>query len=312
MRLARRGLLGAAVLAAPGLARGEDVSLTLLVGAAPGSAADTWTRGFAPFLERHWPGSRVAVANRPGQGGLAAAHAIAEAPPGEWLIGSVATPQLLARAITAAAPGLPDRLAFIGAVVEEPLVLVAAAGGPADLAALQRLGRPAVLGMPPHGSAAQLAGMVLAAALALEPLVFAHAAAARQAVLTGAIAGAMLAAPEAILALRDGRLRGIGFARPQRSPLLPEVPTLAEQGLPLQLTARRGFILPTAATPAWRGRLQGTFQAAVADPEFVDQGQSQGRVPDFQPQPAWEEEIRRGLAVLAARWAARPWMTRRD
>ncbi|MFC7543374.1 hypothetical protein ACFQU2_33265 [Siccirubricoccus deserti] len=48
MRLARRGLLGAAVLAAPGLARGEDVSLTLLVGAAPGSAADTWTRGFAP------------------------------------------------------------------------------------------------------------------------------------------------------------------------------------------------------------------------------------------------------------------------
>ncbi|MFC7543373.1 tripartite tricarboxylate transporter substrate-binding protein [Siccirubricoccus deserti] len=198
---------------------------------------------------------------------MAAAHAIAEAPPGEWLIGSVATPQLLARAITAAAPGLPDRLAFIGAVVEEPLVLVAAAGGPADLAALQRLGRPAVLGMPPHGSAAQLAGMVLAAALALEPLVFAHAAAARQAVLTGAIAGAMLAAPEAILALRDGRLRGIGFARPQRSPLLPEVPTLAEQGLPLQLTARRGFILPTAATPAWRGRLQGTFQAAVADPD---------------------------------------------
>src|SRR5215213_8991774 len=69
------------------------------------------------------------------------------------------------------------------------------------------------------------------AVLALEPLVFAHAAAARQAVLAGTIAGAVLAAPDAILALRDGRPRGIGVARPQRSLLFPEVSTLAEQGL---------------------------------------------------------------------------------
>jgi tripartite-type tricarboxylate transporter receptor subunit TctC len=315
MRPARRGLLGAAILAAPSLACGggfsREATPTLLVGAAPGSAADAWTRGFAPFLERHWPGSRVAVANRPGQGGLAAARAIADASPGAWLIGSVSTPQLLARSIAAEEPGLVDRLAFVAAVVEEPPLLVAAAGGPADLAAVHRLGRQAVLGLPPHGSAAQLAGIQLATALPLAPLVFAHAAAARQAVLAGSIACAMLAAPEAILALRDGRLRGLGVARAQRSPLLPEIPTLAEQGLPLQLAARRGFILPAAAGPRCRTLLQAALQAAVEDPEFSAQGDAQGRSPDFLPQPAWEAELQRGMIVLTARWTGWPWLNRR-
>ena len=50
--------------------------ITLLVGAAPGTAADpAGSRGFAPFLERHLPRAAVAVVNRPGEGGLAAARA---------------------------------------------------------------------------------------------------------------------------------------------------------------------------------------------------------------------------------------------
>src|SRR6187200_457574 len=63
----------------PGSFLGPGPAVTLLVGASPGSAADSWARGFAPFLERHWPHAVVAVVNRPGEGGLAAARSVAGA-----------------------------------------------------------------------------------------------------------------------------------------------------------------------------------------------------------------------------------------
>ncbi|MDN3564950.1 hypothetical protein QWZ14_11310, partial [Paeniroseomonas aquatica] len=128
-----------ALLAAPALARAEAPggSVTLLVGAAAGGGPDLWARGFAPFLERHWPRAAIAVLNRPGEGGLAAARSLAAALAGANVIASVATPQLLARAVEAAAVPLLERLAFIAAVAEEPLLLVGPAGADAGLAALR-------------------------------------------------------------------------------------------------------------------------------------------------------------------------------
>jgi tripartite-type tricarboxylate transporter receptor subunit TctC len=101
----RRGLgalAGLAPLAAAAQPAGAG-PVTLLVGVGPGSGADTWARGFAPFLERHWPHAAVTVANRPGERGLAAARALATAAPDGRLIGAIGTPLLLARAVEAGA-----------------------------------------------------------------------------------------------------------------------------------------------------------------------------------------------------------------
>ncbi|MDB5373172.1 MAG: hypothetical protein JWP04_1814 [Belnapia sp.] len=301
-----------------GQASARAGSVTLLVGAAPGSGPDSWTRSFAPFLERHWPHAVIGIRNLPGEGGLAAARAMAEAPPDGRLIGSVATPQLLARLVEADATALLPRLDFLAAVAEEPLVLVGHPGTVPDLAMLRELATlrglaaRATLGTPPQGSAAQLAGVALGLALPLGLLAFANAAAAREAVMAGNIPCAMLAAPQAIAALRDGRLAGLGIAQALRSPLLPEVPTLREQGIPLVLTAHRGFVLPAGVPPERTEPLVRALRAATGDPEFAAQAEDQGYVPSFLGPTLWTPLLRRSATELANRWTIDPWVARRD
>ncbi|MFC7476966.1 tripartite tricarboxylate transporter substrate-binding protein [Dankookia sp. GCM10030260] len=311
----RLGALAGLALAAPALsrpARAASAPVTLLVGAAPGSTADAWARGFAPFLERHLPRTAIAVLNRPGERGLAAARAVAGAPPDGRLLAAVAVPQLLARSIELRAEPLLTRLDFMAAVTEEPLVLVGLAGTTDDLDALRGLGPQAVLGTPPHGSAAQLAAVALGQGLPLDLLAFASAPAARQAVLAGNAACALLPLPEAIAALRDGRLSGLALARTRRSDLLPEVPTFAEQGIPLQSAAYRGFAVPAGTGQAALAPLLAALEAVVVDPEFVDQSQARGSVPRFIGQRAWEPMLRRTLAELGERWVRDPWTSRHD
>jgi tripartite-type tricarboxylate transporter receptor subunit TctC len=312
--LGRRAALALPALAASGrpAARADGGgAATLLVGAAPGGEADRWARSFAPFLERHWPRTAVAVRNHPG-GGLAAARLVAEAPPDGRVIGAVSSPLLLARAVEAGAQGLFACLFFLAAVAEEPLVLVGHPGQAADLESLRGLGPGATLGTPPPGSAAQLAALAFRRALPLHLLAFPNAAAARQAVLAGHIPCALLAASEAIAALRDGRLAGIAVAQARRSTLLPEVPTLAEGGIPLELATQRGFILPAGCPPAVLEALGGALRSVVADPEFADQAEAQGFVPRHVGPDPWDADQRRATASLELRWMEDPWVPRND
>ena len=221
-------------------------------------------------------------------------------------------PLLLARAIEAHAEALLPRLDFVAAVAEEPLVLVGQAGTLDSLDALRALGPQAVLGTPPHGSAAQLAAGALGRALPLDLLPFASAPAARQAVLAGNIACALLALPAAIVALRDGRLSGLGLAQPQRSDLLPDVPTFAEQGIALHFAAYRGFAVPAGTDRAVLAPLLAALKAVAVDPEFAAQAQAQGFIPRFIGQAAWEPMLRRTLAELGERWSSDPWTARHD
>jgi tripartite-type tricarboxylate transporter receptor subunit TctC len=283
-----------------------------LAGAAPGTAADGWVRSFAPFLERYLPRTHVAVVNRPGEGGLAAARAIAGAQPDGRLIGAVTMPLLLARAIEAHAEPLLPRLVFVAAVAEEPLVLVGQAGVVDSLDALRALGPQAILGTPPHGSAAQLAAIALGRALPLNLLSFASGPAARQAVLAGNTACALLALPAAIVALREGRLSGLALAQPQRSDLLADVPTFAEQGIALHFAAYRGFAVPASTDRGVLSPLLAALKAVVVDPEFEAQAQAQGYIPRFIDQAAWEPMLRQTLAELGERWSKDPWTARHD
>jgi tripartite-type tricarboxylate transporter receptor subunit TctC len=54
--------------------------------------------------------------------------------------------------------------------------------------------------------------------------------------------------PLAIAGIKDGRVRAIGIATKERASVLPEVPTLIEQGTPIELTAWFGLMAP-AGTP---------------------------------------------------------------
>lgn len=311
MRLRRRALLAlATALPAPALAR-RPRAVELLVGAQPGSAADLWARSAAPFLERHLPRLAVAVRNLPGRGGLDAVAELAAAPPEAKLLGVITTPLLLIRAIETGEPSPLERLSPLAALVEEPVVLVSAPHGPPDLAALRALGERATIGTPPPGTAAHLASLRLAGRLDLPVLAFPSAAAARQAAQSGHVTAAVLGLPDAIAALRDGRLVGLGLAAVRRSALLPELPTLREAGLDLVATAQRGFATATGAEAPWRDTALSALGAVVADPDFAAQCAGLGQTPRLYPPGDWVRLLTRVDAELRARWQQEPWLPRR-
>jgi tripartite-type tricarboxylate transporter receptor subunit TctC len=77
----------------------------------------------------------------------------------------------------------------------------------------------------------------------------------------------------------DNQVRIVGIAMPQRSPLLPEVPTLAEVGLPDGgLVAFIGLLAP-AGTPAEAiGKIRDALAAALADPPTRERIEGLGSV----------------------------------
>lgn len=312
MTLRRRALLAlpVAALAAPALAaRAHGVEL--LVGAAPGSAADLWARGVAPFIERHLPRLSVAVRNQPGRGGLAAVEQLSAAAPGTKTLGVLTTPLLLVRAIEAGAPTPLAQAAPLAALVEEPVVLVTAPGGPEDMAALRALADRATIGTPPPGTAAHLASLRLDGRLDLPVLAFPSPGAARQAAQAGHVTAAVLGLPEAIGALRDGKLVGLGLAAARRSALLPDLPTLREGGVDLVATAQRGFATPASAGEEWRAIAAGAMAAVAADPDFIARCEGVGQTPRLQTAEGWSRLLGRIDEELRRRWQDDPWLPRR-
>lgn len=302
-----------ALLAMPALARADSGRrVELLVGAPSGTAPDRWARGAAPFIERHLTRFSVAVRNLPGRGGLEALAALAGAPLEAKTLGVITSPALLVRAIESAEAAPASRAQPLAALVEEPVVMVAGHAGPADLAALRALGDRGIIGTAPPGTAAHVASLRLDGRLDdLPRLAFPSAAAARQAALAGHVAAAVIGLPEAIAGLREGRLVGLGLASPRRSTLLPELPTLREQGVDMVAAAFRGFLTQPAAPEAWRATLATALEAVAADPDFAAQCAGLGQHPRYLGPPAWAGLLGRVDSELRRRWQEDPWLPRR-
>jgi len=311
IRTARRGLLGlgAALLARPVLAGRSPVEL--LVGAPVGAGADRWARGVVPFLERAWPRQLLTVRNLPGQGGLDMIAELAEAGSGRRAIGLITTPLVLARAIEVGAPSPLMRIRPLAGVVEEPVVLVTAPGGAASLEQLRAAAGAAPLGLPPPGNGAHVAGLRLAERLGLPLLAFPSAVAARQAAASGHVAAALLTLPDAIGLLRENKLVALGVASSQRSPVLPDLPTLREAGMELLGATRRGFALGPEAAAEWRYWLLTGLERLAADPDLAAHCAEGGRTPRFLPPEAWQALLQRQDEALRLRWREDPWLPRR-
>lgn len=291
----------------PGVKSRPARSLILMVGGPAGGAADRWARGFAPYLERQLPRAALGVEAVPGEGGLTAIRRLLEASTEARMMGTVSAPLLISRAVELGQTSLLSGLDWLAAVSDEPVVLVTAVRPGGDLAAFRAMGEAATLGLPPPGTAAALFGDAWMRLSPASLLHFPSAAAARQAALAGNVAAAAVALTEAIGAIREGRLEPLGLASASRCPLLPEVPTLMEQGIPLIAGAQRGFVLPPGVPPRIRERLVAALRATVEDPEFRARGDSAGFVPRFIAPEVWSAQITASIERLGRRWAEEPW-----
>jgi tripartite-type tricarboxylate transporter receptor subunit TctC len=119
------------------------------------------------------------------------------------------------------------------------------------------------------------------------------------AVLTGEVDMALLPAAAVMPHIKAGKIRGLAVASAQRSPSLPELPTLAESGLPdVRADAWIGFIVPAKTPAPIINKLHEQIVEVLAEPAVKDKLRTQYMDP-VGNSPA---EFRALLASDVARW----------
>jgi tripartite-type tricarboxylate transporter receptor subunit TctC len=231
------------LLAAAGMARAQIAfpsrPVHVLVPFAPGGAVDIVARTLGDELSSRW-GRAVVVENRPGAGGVVASEAAAKAAPDGYTLIIVATGHALNPHLYAKLPydSFNDftPLSLIGT---SPNMLLVRADSPfktlTDLIAAARE-RPGQItyGHAGNGTSPHLAGELLKymAKIDITPIPYKGGAPALTDLIGGHIPMTFNNIPESIAQIMAGTVRPLGVTTAVRSPVLPDVPTIAESGLP--------------------------------------------------------------------------------
>jgi len=100
-------------------------------------------------------------------------------------------------------------------------------------------------------------------------------------------------------AIQGGRVRAVGIPAPQRLDLLPDVPTLAEQGITgADVYSWQGVVVPTGTPDAIVVRLQAELERALRNPEIAQRLRSVS----LEPFPGSSEQLRDLIASETAIW----------
>ena len=213
--------------------------IRIIVGFTPGGGPDITARFIAQKLTEAWK-QQVIVDNRPGAGGTVGANLVANANPDGYTLLSVSPAHAVAAAIYARLPyDTKKDIAGITQTAVSKYVLVAApALGAKTLkeffaAAKARPGQlnfsSAGVGSGSHFAAEQFKA---AAAINIVHVPFKGIPEALTETISGRVHLFMAPIANAINMVKEGRVVGLGVSSLQRDALLPDMPSLAEAGLP--------------------------------------------------------------------------------
>ncbi len=249
-------------------------------------------------------GQTVIVDNKPGGGGVIAFSELAQQPAdGHTLI----LPSILAVTNPALMPNYPFDMARDFAPVTVvgfiPHALVVrpdfAAKTLAELVALgkEKAGSLAY-GSSGNGTSAHLAAAMLfeRAGLKMVHVPYRGAGPAMQDLLGGQIQCMFLDMTSALAQIQAGKLRALAVAPARRVPLLPDVPTVAEQGYPgFNIQAWYGLMVRAGTPAAAVDRLYSEVKRALETTEVRDTFAAQGIVPGGMPPAEFGALIRSDL-----------------
>ncbi len=194
----------------------------------------------------------------------------------------------------------------IGLIGKSPMVLTVHVSVPArtvaELIALARAS-PGTLtyGSIGVGSASHLAGELFKARAGVDlvHVPYRGGAPAVNDLIAGHLKAMFLTPVSGLPHIRSGRLAPLAIAASQRFALMPEVPTMAEAGVPLEAAYWVGMAAPAATPPAVIARLEKSLAAAVAAPETQKRLTEMGAVPTPLPAAAFGDYIRADLKSWA-------------
>lgn len=308
----RRRHLALAAAALPIAAQGQTADwpnrpIRLISPFPPGGAADLTARIMADELSGVLRQS-VVVENRTGVGGAVGSEFVARAAPDgyTWLLASTGpfaiTPELVRLNFDPARD-----LAPVAMVSIVPSIFVVNAAVPAnnmaELIALARA-RPGQLSYASggNGTAQHLFGEMLKQMAGLDILHVPYRGGGPA--LTDTIAGRVQilcdTLPIALPHIREGRVRAVGVTTAQRHPSLPDVPTVAESGVPgYEAVGWYGMAAPVGTPEALIARMNREVNTLLEKPALKERMSAQGSDPLAMTPAAFQARI----AQDRARWA---------
>ena len=292
--------------------RAEDAfpnrPIRLVVPFATGGPSDIVARLLAPRMTAVL-GQQIIVEARPGAGGVTGMDVVAKAPADGYTIG------LGSAGGMAISPGLLPNMPYdtlrdfapltLAVLVPEPLIVPAARPWQslADLIAAARA-RPGALNSASAGpgSMPHLAGelLKLAAGIDLTHIPYKGGAPLTLALVAGEADLGFADLPILLPHLKAGTLRALAFGGAERFPLLPEVPTFTELGLPSVKTNNwHGLFAPARTPEPVLTALHRAALRALEAPETQRVLNEQGAI----PRPMSREAFAGFVREEVARWA---------
>jgi tripartite-type tricarboxylate transporter receptor subunit TctC len=232
--------------------------IRLVVGFSPGGAADFVARSLAEPIGRSL-GQPIVVDNKPGAGSSIAAEQVAKSAPDGYTVLIASPSSILVNPLlnTKSAFEPLKELVPVSKVSASPLVVAVNPGlGVNSLAALIDYAKknPGRLNFASsgNGSAPHLAAVLFqrVAGIEMVHVPYKGGAPAVQSVVAGDTQLSFATPPSVLPLVQGRRLRALAVTSPQRTPLVPGVPGMAEAGLPgYDISFWYGFFVP-AGTPA--------------------------------------------------------------
>lgn len=258
--------------------------IRIIVASSPGAADDFFARLLAVDLEASYR-QRIVIENRSGAGGLIGNALLSRANADGYTLGMVGVTRIITEIMRDQPPyraladiaGVAHVASITNVLTVTPVIPVRSAH---EFVKYARV-RPGELNYASLGigSASHLAGEVFARALQIDVMhvPFRIVSDTFVEMGLGRVHYAVYTLPAVLAPVRDGRLRALAVMTPQRSPMLPEVPAIAEVGLPeAQFDSWSGIVAPRGTPRRIVEQLHGDIvrglRKAVLRRQFLRQG----------------------------------------
>ena len=281
--------------------------IRIIVGVAPGGATDILARAVGAKMSENLK-QQVIVDNRPGANHILGGQVTAKSPPDGYTLQVVPEGFVINASMYKKLPFDPIRdFTAIAILAQVPNVLTVHPSMPVrsvkDFISLARA-KPGQMnyGTSGVGSPSNMSGELLKVLARIE---YVHVPYKGQALavsdlLGGQIHFAFPSIPASVGPIKSGRLRALGVTTAQRATALPEVPTIAEAGVPgYEVSGWYGVIGPAAMAQPLVARINREINAILTVPETHEQLSMQGA----DPRTLTPEQFASTMASDLKKWA---------
>ncbi|WPG41192.1 tripartite tricarboxylate transporter substrate binding protein [Variovorax sp. EBFNA2] len=271
------GALGSAMLGSAWGSSYPDKPIKMVLPVSPGSAIDATARRLGPVLEGAL-GQPLVVENRPGSAGLIATAQLVRSPADGYTLAIVASTHCITPHLYKASFHPLRDVQPVLALTSGPMIFVVHSSVPAkDVQQLISYARSrpekqsVTLGNSGNGTPLHVAGALMSLKGGFKALHVAYKGigAFSTDLAGGQVMAGFLPVIAAAPLIKSGRIRALGISTLKRLPVLPDVPTLAESGLPgFDVDGWLALIAPKGTPSVVVQRLNGEFNTALHTPEL--------------------------------------------